>query len=104
MSFQYPGPKPRSAETAVAMLADGVEAVIRVLEEPTDERVRDAIDHVVKQRIDEGQLDDAPLTLGQINGVKESFARTLSGMHHNRIEYPAETGGITAHWSAAANA
>jgi putative nucleotidyltransferase with HDIG domain len=104
VSFRYPGPKPRSAETAVAMLADGVEAVIRVLVEPTDERVRSAIDHVVKQRVDEGQLDDAPLTLGQIEGVKEAFARTLSGMHHNRIEYPAETGGITAHWSAAANA
>jgi hypothetical protein len=86
------------------MLADGVEAVIRVLEDPTDKRVRDAISHVVKQRIDEGQLDDAPLTLGQIERVKEAFRRSLSGMYHNRIEYPAESGGITAHWSAAAGA
>jgi putative nucleotidyltransferase with HDIG domain len=103
-TYRYPGPKPRSAETAVAMLADGVEAVIRVLEDPTDKRVRDAISHVVKQRIDEGQLDDAPLTLGQIERVKEAFRRSLSGMYHNRIEYPAESGGITAHWSAAAGA
>ena len=102
--FRYPGPKPQSAETAVSMLADGVEAVIRVLEEPTAERLSDAIDHVIKQRIDEGQLDQAPLTLADLERVKESFLRTLSGMYHNRIEYPEDAGGITAHWSAASGA
>lgn len=102
--FRYPGPKPRSVETAVAMIADGVEAVIRVLEDPSPERVRAAIDHVVKQRLDEGQFDEAPLTLGQLQTVKEAFVRTLGGMYHNRIEYPKEVGGITARWSAASNA
>lgn len=102
--FRYPGPKPQSRETAIAMLADGVEAVIRVLDDPSLERVRDAIDHVVRQRLEEGQLDEAPLTLGQLRTVREAFLRTLSGMYHNRIEYPAESGGITAHWSAASGA
>ncbi len=102
--FRYPGPKPQSAETAIAMLADGVEAVIRVLEEPTADRLSSAIDHVIKQRVEEGQLDQAPLTLADLERVKESFLRTLSGMYHNRIEYPEQAGGITAHWSAASGA
>jgi cyclic-di-AMP phosphodiesterase PgpH len=102
--FRYPGPVPQSIETAVAMLADGVEAAIRVLEEPTAKTLRDAIDHVVRQRIEEGQLDQAPITLGDLEKVKEEFMRTLSGMYHNRIDYPEEVGGISAHWSAASRA
>jgi hypothetical protein len=102
--FRYAGPKPQTAETAVAMLADGVEAVIRVLEDPTAERLRSAIEHVVKQRVEEGQLDEAPLTLADLQQVQDAFMRTLRGMYHNRIEYPEDTGGITAHWSAASSA
>jgi putative nucleotidyltransferase with HDIG domain len=102
--YRYPGPLPRSAETAVAMLADGVEAALRVLEEPSPKRLKDAIDHVVTQRVKAGQLIEAPLTLAQLEQVKEEFVRTLSGMYHNRIEYPAESGGITANWQAASGA
>lgn len=96
--FSYPGPKPQSAETAVCMLADGVEAALRVLEEPSIEKLRGAIDHVVKQRMDIGQLDEAPLTMGQLDRVKQEFVHRLSGMYHSRLEYPEETGGITANW------
>jgi len=103
-AFRYPGPRPRSVETAVAMLADGVEAALRVLEEPTPERLREAIDHLVLQRVESGQLDDAPLTLAQLERVKEEFVRVLSGLHHNRIDYPATTGGISADWMPAAPA
>jgi putative nucleotidyltransferase with HDIG domain len=103
-AFRYPGPRPRSVETAVAMLADGVEAALRVLEEPSPERLREAIDHLVRQRVDSGQLDDAPLTLSQLERVKEEFVRVLSGVHHNRIDYPANTGGISADWTPAAPA
>lgn len=99
--YRYPGPRPRSAETAVAMLADGVEAALRVLEEPSPQRLRDAINHVVKNRVDAGQLNEAPLTLAQLETIKDEFVRTLSGMYHNRIDYPEEAGGITAKWHAA---
>jgi len=99
-AFRYPGPRPRSVETAVAMLADGVEAALRVLEEPTPETIREAIDHLVHQRVDAGQLDEAPLTLSQLERVKDEFVRVLSGVHHNRIDYPASAGGISADWSA----
>jgi hypothetical protein len=59
---------------------------------------------VVKQRVEEGQLDEAPLTLADLQQVQDAFMRTLRGMYHNRIEYPEDTGGITAHWSAASSA
>jgi putative nucleotidyltransferase with HDIG domain len=102
--FRYPGPRPRSVETAVAMLADGVEAALRVLEDPTAEKLREAIDHLVLQRVESGQLDDAPLTLSQLERVKEEFVRILSGVHHNRIDYPATTGGLSADWTPASPA
>ena len=98
--FQYPGPTPQSAETAVVMLADSVEAATRVIAEPTPQKIRDVIDHIVKQRIEQGQLRSAPLTLRQLDIVKEQFARVLIGMHHNRIDYPASAGGVTAEFSA----
>lgn len=100
--FRYPGPKPRSVETAVTMLADGVEAAIRVLDDPTPQRVRDVIEHIFQQRIAAGQLAEAPLTLAQLERVKGEFVRVLSGMYHNRIEYPVSSGGITSGWEAAA--
>ncbi|HEU4699907.1 MAG TPA: HDIG domain-containing protein [Gemmatimonadales bacterium] len=94
--FRYPGPRPQSAETAVAMLADATEAAVRVLPEPTPEAVREAIEQLVAQRIAGGQLDDAPLTLRELERVKREFARVLAGIHHNRIEYPRASGAVTA--------
>jgi cyclic-di-AMP phosphodiesterase PgpH len=99
--YQYPGPVPRSAETAVVMLADGVEAATRVLSEPTPQRVRDVIDHIFRQRLEQGQLREAPLTLEQLELVKEQFARVLSGMFHNRIDYPRASGGVTSEFASA---
>jgi hypothetical protein len=96
--FRYPGPKPRSVETAVAMLADGVEAAVRVLDEPSPARVRDAIAHLVRQRVASGELRDAPLTLAQLARVEEEFVRVLTGVHHSRIDYPSATGGLSADW------
>jgi putative nucleotidyltransferase with HDIG domain len=99
--FAYPGPVPRSAETAVVMLADGVEAATRVLNEPTPQRVREVIDHIVRQRLDQGQLRETPLTLEQLEVVKAQFARILDGMYHSRIDYPRHSGGITSEFAQA---
>ncbi len=98
--FIYPGPIPQSAETAVCMLADGVEAATRVLQDPTPEKIRDVIDHIVAQRIEQGQLREAPITLRQLEIIKEQFARALVGMYHNRIDYPAAGGGVTAEFAS----
>lgn len=99
-SYEYPGPIPRSAETAVVMLADGVEAATRVLNEPTPPRVREVIEHIVRQRLEQGQLREAPLTLRQVEIVKAEFARVLSGMYHSRIDYPRSSGGISAEFAS----
>lgn len=98
--FQYPGPVPQSAETAICMLADGVEASMRVLNDPTPEKIREVIDHIVRQRMDQGQLNNAPLTLAQLEVVKREFARVLNGMYHNRIDYPTSSGGVSAEFVA----
>jgi putative nucleotidyltransferase with HDIG domain len=94
--FAYPGPSPRSIETAVVMLADGAEAAARVLNDPTPQKIREVVDRIVRQRLDQGQLKDAPITLAQLETIKEQFTRVLSGMYHSRIDYPAASGGITA--------
>ncbi len=98
--YQYPGPVPQSAETAILMLADGTEAAVRVLNDPTPARIRDVVEHIVKQRLEQGQLRDAPLTLRQLELVKAEFTRVLSGMHHARIDYPASGGGVSSGFAA----
>ena len=99
-NYIYPGPVPQSAETAICMLADGVEASVRVLQDPSPQRVREVIDHIVKQRVDQGQLNEAPLTLRDLDVIKGEFARVYSSMNHARIDYPTASGGITSEFVA----
>ena len=100
--FFYPGPRPRSAETAIVMLADSVESASRVVQDPTPARIRALVDRVVDGKVALGQLDEAPLTLGQLSRLKETFVTILSGMYHQRIDYPA--GGISGAGMAAVGA
>lgn len=90
--FTYPGPAPRSIETAICMLADGVEAATRVLQDPTEERLREAVETIVRARIDAGQLRHAPITLQQLETVKNVFVRILVAARHGRIDYPGPDG------------
>jgi hypothetical protein len=99
--YRYPGPRPQSAETAVAMLADSAEAAVRVLNDPSPDKVRDAIEHLVQQKLASGQLEDAPLTLGDLERVKREFARVMSGTYHKRIGYPRASGDITPEFQTA---
>ncbi len=86
--FAYPGPRPRSKETAILMLADSVESAARVLPDPTPERIRALVDRIVEAKMALGQLDEAPLTLGDLSRIKEQFVTGLSGIYHHRIDYP----------------
>ncbi len=99
--YTYPGPRPRSPETAITMLADSVEAALRVLEELTPQKIEEVIDHIVRSKLNGGQLDDVPMTLQQLEQVKQEFVRIIGGMYHSRIDYPESSGGITASWQAA---
>jgi putative nucleotidyltransferase with HDIG domain len=99
--FRYPGPRPRSIETAVAMLADSTEAAIRVLEDPTPAQVREAIEQLIQQKVYSRQLEEAPITLRDLDRITDEFCRTLAGMYHNRVAYPRPSGGIEPELQAA---
>lgn len=92
--FSYPGPKPRSKEASVVMLADVVEAACRA--RVAKEKISDlesffqkTIDDLVKAKIDADQLADSSLSLGEITIVKKTFVEILTGYYHSRIDYPS---------------
>jgi cyclic-di-AMP phosphodiesterase PgpH len=87
-TFRYPGPKPQSREAAILMLSDGVEASVRSLDDKDEASIRAMVDRIVDARVEDGQLDDAELTLKNIAQIKEAFVQQLLGMYHSRIKYP----------------
>ena len=87
--FRYPGPSPRSRETAILMLADGAEARARAETPKTEEEMRAVVRRVVEYVQQEGQLDQTTLTLRDLNRIVVSFVNTLRGTYHPRIQYPA---------------
>jgi len=89
-NFRYPGPRPRTRESGIIALADSVESASRSLKKPTPARIRTLVEDLVRVRIQDGQLDDCPLTLQELAIVKESFAITLRSMLHSRIDYPKD--------------
>ncbi|MBI1885466.1 MAG: HDIG domain-containing protein [Chloroflexi bacterium] len=89
--FRYPGPRPQSKETAIVMLADSVEAVVRSSRDRSPDKIDALVDGVINERVTEGQLDDCDLTLRDLKVIAESFKGTLRGVYHPRIEYPAPT-------------
>jgi putative nucleotidyltransferase with HDIG domain len=96
--FRYEGPRPQFKESAIISLADGVEAASRSLRTATPEALRELIDRIVRDRIYDRQLDEAPLTFEEITKVKNSFQFTLLNMLHARVAYPAgESPGAAAH-------
>lgn len=88
--FTYQGPRPQTRETAILMLADSVESAMKVLQDPTAERIRDLVDRIVDGKIAQHQLDEAPLTLRELNLIKQQFVSVLLGMYHHRIDYPPQ--------------
>lgn len=86
--FRYPGPKPRSRETAIMMLADGVEATARAERPTTPEQIRAIIDRIFNERLREGQLDESALTFDDLRQIKEAFFGVLQGLYHPRVKYP----------------
>ena len=87
--FRYPGPKPFSKETAVLMMADSVEAATRSLSEKNAQNITDLVNKIIQSQMNEGQFDDASITLKEIRQIKKVFIKKLLNIHHLRIEYPA---------------
>jgi putative nucleotidyltransferase with HDIG domain len=89
-NYRYPGPAPRSRETALLMFADGVEAIVRAKQPKTEEELRTIVQNVVENAQKEGQLNDTPLTQRDLSVVIESFITTMQGVYHPRLDYPKE--------------
>lgn len=89
--FRYPGPKPQSKETAVALLSDSTEAASRSLKEPSPESIRNLVRKVINDKFIDGQLDECDLTLKDLHKIQESFVHNLMAIFHTRVTYPAPT-------------
>ena len=87
--FRYPGPRPQSRETAIAMLADSCEATVRSSPDRSSERIDVIVEEVFSERLSEGELDECDLTLRDVRALAESFKSTLRAVYHPRVEYPA---------------
>ena len=94
--FRYPGPKPASKETGIVMLAEAIEAQANSLKNPTLEKFETMIDKAIRSRLEDGQLDECPLTMEDLQKIKgrrdgkHGLLPVLSGLYHSRPEYPSK--------------
>ena len=92
--FRYPGPKPNTKETGILMICEAIEAAVRSIKDPDIMKIEAMIDKIIKQRIDDNQLSECPLTLDELDKIKGTvdgntgMLHVLRGIYHIRIEYP----------------
>lgn len=96
-TYRYDGPRPAFKESAIIFFADGIEAASRSLKKVTQPNVEELIDKMFQSRIEDGQLDECPLTFQELDKIRKSFIYTLLNMLHARIEYPKEESEETEH-------
>jgi cyclic-di-AMP phosphodiesterase PgpH len=87
--FRYPGPIPFSKETAVLMIADGVEAASRSLKVHDAVTINDLVDQIIEYKIENNQFINSDITFKDITTIKKIFKKRLMNIYHARIEYPA---------------
>lgn len=85
--FRYSGPKPKTKEVAILMIADAVEAAVRAMKASTTEEIESIIKKIIDERINDNQLSDCPLTLADLKTIAATFSRILRGTQHDRIKY-----------------
>ncbi len=88
--FRYPGPRPRSREAGILMLADEVEAASRANNPGSVAEIEELVEDLIRSRMADGELDDSDLTLRDLQKIKDTFVSTLQGIYHPRIKYPEE--------------
>ncbi|MGR9049327.1 HD family phosphohydrolase [Halobacillus faecis] len=86
--YRYPGPKPQSKEAAIVCICDSVEAAVRSLSHPTEEKIHNIVRSIVEDRMLDGQLDGSNLTFNELKTMETAICETLHGIFHSRIEYP----------------
>ncbi|MDR1263887.1 MAG: HDIG domain-containing protein [Oscillospiraceae bacterium] len=91
--FRYNHPRPQTKEAALLMLADSVEAAVRATPQPSAKKIEQTIQAVVRQKVQDGQLDETPLRFKDVTAVSKVFCEVLAGLYHQRVEYPALDSG-----------
>lgn len=86
--FRYSGPKPQSREAAVIMIVDSIEAAVRSMKSPTEEGIRELVKKIIREKLLDDQFSECDMTTRDIYRVGDSACHTLSGLFHERIEYP----------------
>ena len=86
--YRYEGPKPRTKESAIIMLADSIEAAVRSLDEKTPTSMEKMLRKIIAGKIEDNQLSEADLTFKEIEIIIKTFTKVLMGIHHVRIKYP----------------
>ncbi len=89
-AFRYPGPRPRSKEAALVMLADGCEATVRAENPDSIEATTKIVEGIIMDRVNSGELDDSGLTVRELNVIRDTFVRMFQGALHRRVKYPKE--------------
>lgn len=88
--FRYPGNRPKTRETGILMLADSAEAMVRSIKDPNLGKIRNAVKNIVNDRFHTGDLDNCPLTVKELRIIIDTFSNILTGIHHDRVEYPGQ--------------
>ncbi|MBO8168830.1 MAG: HDIG domain-containing protein [Thermoanaerobacteraceae bacterium] len=86
--FRYETPKPKTKEAAIVMLADSVEAGVRAMQKPNPGRIEGFVRKVIKEKLEDGQLEECDLTFRELDIIAHSFVQILNGIFHSRVEYP----------------
>ncbi len=86
--FRYPGPKPKTKEAAIVMLADTIESAVRSLSEVTPAKVGTVVHNMAMKRLQDGQFDECDLSLRELSQIETSMSKTLTAHYHGRIAYP----------------
>jgi len=89
VQYRYPGPKPRSRESAIVMIADIVESAARAMVEPTANRIETLVHELTMRRLMDGQFEDSEMTFAELELVEKSMVKTLLGIYHGRLTYPS---------------
>jgi len=87
--FKYPGPRPKTKEMGILMLADVVEASSKSLKQPTVDNLKRVIQSTVIELFEEGELDETGLTVDELKTIIDSFTKVFETLSNQRIEYPA---------------
>ncbi|TDT71864.1 metal dependent phosphohydrolase [Hypnocyclicus thermotrophus] len=88
--FRYDGPKPKTKESAIIMLADSIEAAVRSMDDKNPLEVEKMVRRIIGNKMEDAQLSDADLTLKEIELIINSFVKTFQGVYHSRIKYPGQ--------------